>query len=112
MRHLIYFSLLILVSCSSQFKERGYTVAQLCPAFETPLWHSVNQPKVQPETLLDKQKFAVTSSHKTYWFEARDDYIGLCILPDKIGFPGCATAYATYRLKSEEWVLLARGRVD
>lgn len=104
MRFLVYLSVLFLVSCVSN-RENSFSVTQLCPAFEEPVWRSVVKPKGESEMLINKQKFAVTSDHKIFWFEARNDYIGLCILPSEIGSPGCATAYATYQMKEEDWVL-------
>ncbi|MCW8880174.1 MAG: hypothetical protein OQK51_24215 [Kangiellaceae bacterium] len=106
MRYLVYLSLLLLTSCATN--KRQYSIQQLCPSFEAPVWKSVPQPKVDPKLLIDKQKFAINPSHKLLWFEARDDYIGICILPGeggRAGTPGCATAYATYRQKDNEWNL-------
>ncbi len=104
MRYLSLLLFLCVVSCTGS-RQKFYTVTELCPAFEAPVWKSVKAPKGPSEELIDKQKFAVTPNHKTYWFEARDDFIGLCILPATTGSPGCATAYATYQWKEEDWIL-------
>jgi len=104
MRFLVYLSVLFLASCATS-RQKSYSVTQLCPAFEAPLWRSVAEPKGGSSKLIEKQKFAVTENHKIYWFEARTDYIGLCILPSSGGSPGCATAYATYQLKEDDWEL-------
>ena len=104
MRYLVLLFVFALTSCSGS-RQRVYSVTELCPAFEAPVWKSVKAPKGSSSALIDKQKFAVTPNHKTYWFEARDDFIGLCILPATIGSPGCATAYATYQWKEEDWIL-------
>ncbi|TQV88412.1 hypothetical protein [Aliikangiella coralliicola] len=109
MRYLALLSLLLVTSCArdtSLLKQANQQ--KLCPAFEKPTWHPVNEPSTDPDNLISKQKFAVLPTHQTLWFEAQNNYIGLCIVPgnqDRRMTPGCATAYATYVKQGDEWKL-------
>ncbi|WP_196139163.1 hypothetical protein [Aliikangiella sp. G2MR2-5] len=105
MRYFILVTLLFTVSCV-QRQPKSFSLRELCPAFKEASWRSVKNPEAPTQALINKQKFAVTPIHRTFWFKGEDSKIGLCILPDQTTAPGCATAYATYQKKQEDWLLL------
>ncbi len=94
---------ILVTSCSTN--NRQVSITKLCPAFEEPIWQAISSPNALESMLINKQKFAVMPEHKVFWFKAREDYLGMCIVPKSIGSPGCATAYATFREIESEWTL-------